>query len=436
MGFVALCIFLVLSYWRPGELYPALAPLRLLLVFGAVGLLLSALTIPFSQRVFSMPPFLLMIGFLGAIAMSRLAQGWIGGAVYALQDFAPVAAGFFMVAINVNTMTKLRVIGILLIACTLMILVQVTMALYFGYRYETFILEQRVYENVVKEADLIRGHRILPRVRHLGTLNDPNDLAQTFVMMIPFVFLAWRKQNPLRNVAFVLAPSSLLIFGIYLTRSRGGIMGLLVVVLFALKDRLGRVAAGVMTATAGIALIGLNFAGGRSVSMDEGSASERLTAWSDGIQMLRSSPLFGVGYRQFVDNSVITAHNSFVLCFAELGLLGYLIWVALLITVVFYIQSLIKLPPGDPESEQLRRWANVVRLGLYGFLASAIFLSRTYVLALYILLGLAVALRHIAVCSGKQLPPLPMGRWVPATLGFMAVSIIGTYLMVRLHWMG
>jgi hypothetical protein len=43
-------------------------------------------------------------------------------------------------------------------------------------------------------------------------------------------------------------------------------------------------------------------------------------------------PVFGVSYNSFTDHHERTTHNSFVLCFAELGLLGYFTWLALVVT--------------------------------------------------------------------------------------------------------
>ncbi len=48
--------------------------------------------------------------------------------------------------------------------------------------------------------------------------------------------------------------------------------------------------------------------------------------------MFKSAPLFGIGFNGFTDLYEITAHNSFVLCLAELGLLGSTLWLALLVT--------------------------------------------------------------------------------------------------------
>ncbi len=72
--------------------------------------------------------------------------------------------------------------------------------------------------------------------------------------------------------------------------------------------------------------------GGRSLSIElDESASERLVAWTEGLEMLKAQPILGVGYGQFLDHHTLTAHNSLVLCFAETGLLGCFFWVGLFV---------------------------------------------------------------------------------------------------------
>ena len=77
-------------------------------------------------------------------------------------------------------------------------------------------------------------------------------------------------------------------------------------------------------------MLALDFTGGRGISASNGA--DRLEAWANGLEMFKSAPLFGIGFNGFTDLYEITAHNSFVLCLAELGLLGSTLWLAMLVT--------------------------------------------------------------------------------------------------------
>src|SRR5205823_4424444 len=67
----------------------------------------------------------------------------------------------------------------------------------------------------------------------------------------------------------------------------------------------------------------------RQMSSDDEAAQGRVNAWDAGLDMIKSSPVWGVGRDQFVEHHPRTAHNSLVLCLAELGLAGTAMWLGL-----------------------------------------------------------------------------------------------------------
>ena len=179
-------------------------------------------------------------------------------------------------------------------------------------------------------------------------------------------------------------------------------------------------------------MIALQFGGGREISLVENSAGGRVIAWGAGIAQLKSHPLFGVGFGQFTDYSDLTAHNSFVLCFAELGMFGYFFWLALIVTCVWGLEILTRMPVQTSEDSRFRQCASVVRVALYGFLATGWFLSRTYTLTLYILLALASSLIQMRQGTYPRVA-VPASLWVPRTVVLQCVSVILFYLIVRIR---
>ena len=148
--------------------------------------------------------------------------------------------------------------------------------------------------------------------------------------------------------------------------------------------------------------------------------------------MFKSSPVWGVGYGAFTDFHERTAHNSFVLCFSELGLVGYFIWLALLLITIVEVRSLKKLSMEDPQDREFHRWGRAIELALYAFLGAALFLSRTYVLTLYLLLGLGVALVDLTRREGKQVASHSLVGWVSRIGTLVAASIAFIYFSVRI----
>src|SRR5258705_278562 len=82
-----------------------------------------------------------------------------------------------------------------------------------------------------------------------------------------------------------------------------------------------------------VAVVFLNFGSSsriNEIDSKEQSAQGRIAAWSEGLQMFKRNPVIGVGYGMFTNSYPLTAHNSFVLSFAETGLIGAYFWVGLL----------------------------------------------------------------------------------------------------------
>jgi O-antigen ligase len=262
------------------------------------------------------------------------------------------------------------------------------------------------------------------RIRGLGFLADPNDLAQAFVSAIPLVFLAWRPSRHFVNLAVVLPSAAALIWGILLSRSRGALVALaalfVAAVLYRLRPRYRRpatLAVLVLSIPAFIGLFGY-------AKADE-SAASRLEAWSGGLMMLKASPIWGVGMGLFVDHHERVAHNSYVQCFAETGLVGYFLWLGLIVVILERLSALSLTSPNTDWS----RWARGARLALFGFLFAALFLSRTATPMFFFLTALPVALLGIAQREGQRVETPRL--WWLHTLLVEAGSIIIVWITAR-----
>ena len=262
------------------------------------------------------------------------------------------------------------------------------------------------------------------RIRGLGFLADPNDLAQAFVSAIPLVFLLWRRRHVVRNACLVLLPVGVLVWGILLTRSRGALIALAVLPLAAAALRLSpRYRRPVMTGATLLAIPGFVALFGYAKA-DE-SAYSRLEAWSAGLLMLKSSPIWGVGSGLFTDHHERVAHNSYVQCFAETGLVGYFLWLGL---VVVTMQQLSVLA-GSAKDADWARWASALRLSMLAFLLAALFLSRTTSPLLFFLASLPAALIGMAEREGERVAF--RGRWWLQTPLIEVASITLVWITAR-----
>ena len=149
--------------------------------------------------------------------------------------------------------------------------------------------------------------------------------------------------------------------------------------------------------------------------------------------MLKNQPLLGVGYGLFIDHYELTAHNSLVLCFAETGLIGYFFWFGLVLITFAQLHGLKNLSGQEPIDTDLRRWASALQLSMVGFMSAAMFLSRTFIPMLYLLIGLSVALTLIARQAMRPvwMPTFP--RLGSLVLAAEVASIAIIYVVVKLH---
>ena len=166
------------------------------------------------------------------------------------------------------------------------------------------------------------------------------------------------------------------------------------------------------------------------------SAHDRLVAWADGNRMLKSSPIFGVGKGRFAEYSETgkVAHNSFVHCYAEQGLFGYFFWMGLLFVSLKDGYALGKMAPSaeDPDTGEIARLSRILLAALIGYLASAVFLSRTYTPLLFILFGLFAAMRMMRVRAAGPAPNAFETRDCKWVLLAELASIPILYVWIRL----
>lgn len=380
MTFIATCVFIILFFIRPFEIISSLRGLPILFVVGVIaGLFLIFDVIAGKVKLFKNGTDQMMLGFYLAIGLSHLSHMYFGGAVQSMQDFYPVFIGYFLIAHSINSEKKLKIFLALLTACVAFIAIEgileaINGASYFGVQ----ALEQGAGYND-------EGARItIRRIKWVGPFSDPNDLAMVFVFVVPILLDYLLK----RIVIIPLTLLGLILYGLYLTNSRGGFLSLLASIFAYIVLRYKSVKGLVIGLCLGGLLVSFGPSRMGNLSASEESAYGRLEAWNSGYQMFKSAPFFGVGKGMFTDSNPLTAHNSFVLTFAELGLLGVIVFVG-----IFYFpirngyKTIFKAKSDNTDKESLNLH-NALLSSLIGLLTSMFFLSRSYVLLPYMTVAL------------------------------------------------
>ncbi len=460
MGFVLSILYFLTSFLTPPVLFGPLAVARIELILAA---LLFFVSLPKLSKslIFRTAQSLALIGLAFAVLVSVLiAAHWAGGAVNAFLGFIPSAYGYFLVCLHCDSKKKLQVLVLMLLFVCLFVIANGWIELRHGEQETMHSLPTDAY---VANANAwqIEHPYLLPkpndreepnRLRGQGFINDPNDFGQLAVCVIPLVFIFWRVKNALWNILCVLLPVGVLVYGVYLTQSRGTLVALTAVVVVAARRRVGTLPALVLAGGLFVAAMALQFTGGRDISASAGE--DRTELWSESLQALKSHPFFGVGMGglgAYTDGH--TAHNSVAVCAAELGLFGLYFWSLFLFPTLrdmLPIASPDRVSDGEPivaekvlnpwsakkietfDKAEINRLGHLMVLSLTGFLVAGWFLSRAFVMTFFMLGGMVEVVYEMALRRGMIGPRLRLARVLPyaGILAFVLVLVL--YLMLRI----
>jgi putative inorganic carbon (HCO3(-)) transporter len=249
-----------------------------------------------------------------------------------------------------------------------------------------FILKTLPFVIITGGADRLYG----PPNSMIG---DNNDFALALNMTLPvFFFLAQTESNRwlrrLFGFLFVITIPT-----VFFTYSRGGLIGLVVVLgmmFFQLKRRL--VLIPVIALGLAVALMfapetwrqRMDPAGPNSV---DASALSRINAWTFSWRLVSDYPIFGGGFETFTPemflryapnpSDVHGPHSVYMGVLAEHGFVGLFLYLALLGSCFASTHRLVKF--GRLEGvTRVVSYANMFRFSLVGFLTSGLFLGRAY----------------------------------------------------------
>jgi len=464
MGFVLSVFYFVVYYLTPATIFGPLAEYRIELVLAVLVIVVSLPTL-FKSFILKTPQSLALIGLALAVVLSVLIGArWPGGSVTAFLIFIPNALAYFLVCLHCNSEKKLKVLVLMLLFVCLFVIAR-----------GSFDLEYSVPENAISQpvqsedaeidpidlwnwehpyllATIDPAGKPLYRLKGLGEISDPNDFGQLTICVIPLMFIFWRAKKKLQNIAFVILPVCLLLLGVFLTHSRGALVALTAVAVVAARRRIGTVPALLVAGGLFVAAMALHFTGGRDISADAGR--DRTILWGEGLELLRAHPLFGVGYGFMADftEEHLTAHNSIVVCASELGLFGLYFWSMFLVPTVrdaLVTASPGKVSEGEPiiaeegpfpqasrkieevDKAEVNRLGRLLVLSLTGFLVAGWFLSRAFVMTLFLLGGMAEVAYEMALRRGMIAARLKLARVLSYAGGLAIALILLMYIMLR-----
>jgi len=420
VAFFFLCLYTITIFIRPHEWSLSISQHFIQYPIARYFLILSFIGYLFSQRpkIWG-PQSWLLLGILIIIPISGLRNGWLGGGITQAQNFFIYALlPFLLYAGLLNTKRKQQwVLLIFVSACAIML----------HHGFSQFFSPDGIGWSGQRD---IEG-----RIRYLGFFNDPNDLGMFFVMNIPILF--YLKSNTGSRLFKLIYYGLIigLVYGIYLTNSRGSLVGLLSLLLLFCYFNYSKIKF-FFYVLLSLPVVILGMSKFRTIDADESSADGRIQAWYEGIQMFKYRPVFGVGKGEFIEHHSRTAHNSYVLIMAELGTLGYVLWLSALLLTVLMLFRIFNLNQDKyKDSPSLLDdifLAKCLFFSFVGFMTTSFFLSRTYVVFLYIFIGLACALFYRVHKEAPEIIDIASGKNIGKLMLFSLFSLIGLYVIIIL----
>ncbi len=263
-----------------------------------------------------------------------------------------------------------------------------------------------------------------------GFLSDPNELAQGLVAVLPFSWWMFIRGEKRLHRLIGIVCGTLMLVGIVLTESRGGLLSLItmtfILLILSRAPLVKRLCVVAVLGTAGLAMmpdsVYERYSTISSAAQTDQSAQTRLTVWKAGGRMFIDHFATGTGVTTFelvygskyIDRQVAganwyAAHNSIVEVAAELGIVGVSAWLWFMLVpfLRLYRSRTALLTTMDdevsPTTERLTSWTEAMIAALGAFFVGAMFLSKAFDIPVVMFVAIAVAGSELAF------------RWAEAT---------------------
>lgn len=419
-----LLFFTFVLMFRPQDTFPFLDPLHLAELSGTSAVLaLAAGRLSRGQPVVTLSrELILMLAFAAWMLVTAPFSVWPGGAVAVFTDlFSKVLVIFALIVNTVSTRDRFEKLVLVIGA-------------------GTSYMAVRAVSDYFRGLNLVEGNRI----GGIGGLfGNPNDMALNMVAFLPLaiVIALMRRDILARTIGLIGVP--LICATIIFTKSRGGTIGLVImVVIFLFKIRSVRPGLGALiliTAIATVPMLPESFTSRMSSIFNPeedptGSREARKQLLREAYRTYLDHPAIGVGAGQFMNYSPDDrdryvawreTHNAPLQVAAELGTPGLIIFTLMIWSgfsaaagATRILRARAPVETGrrslrsrlrGGEHERFTLYAAGFTASLAGWFVAAMFASVAYYWTLYLVVGLAIALRNIVAngAGSQSAPPVP-----------------------------
>ncbi len=398
LAFGGLVFFTVVLLLSPQTFLPVLKTVRIALL--AAGVAIAAHAMDATVRKEPMTPSgaetAITVALLGWTVLTIPFSMWPGGSVALLTDqYFKALVFFWMIAAMITNRERLKTFAWSLTLCSIPLALMALL-------------------HFVKGDFLSTGTSIKRIEGYTGLSGNPNDLALTLNLLIPFtgaLLMTTRSWMGRAVAAFALMLS---IPAVIVTFSRAGFLTLVAIALMGavcfVRRRAVAPAVGVLViALAVIPVLPKGYIERLSTIVDidadpTGSAQGRWTDYQVATDVVIANPLLGVGLGQ--DIIALNAargratwrsvHNAFLEYAVDLGLPGFLLFVSLLFTSLRTARRVERYTARVHPMWDVSVFAAAAQIALVAFAVAAFFHPIAYQFYFFCVAGLAVALKSVA----------------------------------------
>jgi hypothetical protein len=421
-------LFVILNgvlFLRPTEL---VEPLREVPLYAITLLCCLAVSAPVlleqltTRSLRTNPTTVCVLGLLVAMVLSHLSHFRLGESISGAWVFFQIVVYYLLLVGVLDTPLRLR---LFLFWLMIFILGHTGLALLHYHGIIDNPALAAVKENIF---DLDSGEilGVYKRLSGAGIFANPNDLSRFLVVgiVVSLYFVDGGAPALLRPVWF--GAIAVFVHALLLTQSRGGFIGLVVTLMVLFHARFGT-RKSMLLAAPMLAVLAVVFGSSRQtdLSTSGGTGQQRIQLWSNGLDALRSSPLFGHGMFTYPEiASGYVAHNSFVEAYVELGFFGGTLFVGALYCAL-RMCFLLGNPAREGSNPELFRVRPYVLAILAGYSAGMLSSARCYIITTYSLLGLVVVYTHLAKAD-VWLPSFRVTRRLAVQIILISLLVLAT----------
>ena len=391
--YFGLVIYLLLFLVRPGEMYPALAPLRMEFLLGAMLIVVVLLKNKWKYGSLRIPADRLNIDFLmviAALGLSGIASACTDCTIGVFTAMIKLGIFYLLIILVVDTRKRLEIFFWIFLIANVYLALDIIKHFMAGSYTDTGGLARASGGN--------------------SAVDNMNGIAITMNTIIPFIYYLLLHYKDFLKRALMFVMLAVAVLTLVLTGSRGGLLGFMTIVGIIWWRSPRKIASAMVIS---IVLVAGWFSMEEtrreryltifsSAEDRDESAQGRIDAWIDGMHLFVDRPLVGNGAgafawaRAFRFGTYLQPHNMYVQIIAELGIVGALVYFFFLRDIFRTNRKILRhiRSRGSPNA-LLAPLALGTTASCASLLVTGVFAHSTYRFSWYLFAALTVVAHHL-----------------------------------------